>query len=92
MSLFARCPGLDGQSVDFVAEQIGKRRVDRTLAGKPVHAMELRGDDFDRKVAFPAAVVAGMALMLPAVITDGQLVRLQRTSQPFDDLALDWTG
>ena len=53
-------------------EHVAERRIDRAL---PVHAALARESlrlDLDREVALAAAVVAGMAMMVRAVVDHGE--------------------
>src|SRR5688500_6431969 len=66
--VFGRRLRLDRQRVDPLAHQAVERRIDRALALEPAHPLERRRDDLDAEVALAAAVVAGMAAMLCAVV------------------------
>jgi len=58
--------------MDLVAQQIRQRGIDGALARDPVLAGEVRAFDLDGEVAFPRAVMAGMAAMLLAVVDHGK--------------------
>lgn len=72
LSGFARCPRLDRQRVDPVAEQLAQRRVDGALPGDAVLADEQRAFDLDGEMAFARSVMAAMAAMALAVVDDGE--------------------
>src|SRR5688500_17958556 len=91
-----RCPPspprrarLDRQRVYPLTHQVAERRIDRALAFEPAHPLEPGRDDLDAEMALAAAVVAGMAAMLGAVVADGELRRSERLLQPEGDFGGD---
>jgi hypothetical protein len=56
-----------------LGQQIGKRRIHRTLAGDAVLTLEGGGHHVDRKVRFAPRIMAGMAAMLLAVVDNGEM-------------------
>ena len=78
--------------MDAVSEQIPKRRVDRPLALEPALACEGGRLDLDGEMAFAAAVVAGMAVVVGAVVDHLEPARRERRTQAFFDLAGDRAG
>ena len=75
--------------MDFVAQQIGERSVDRTLAGDAVLAGEGRALDLDGEVALARSAMAGMAAMALAVIDHGEAGGVQRGGQAAGDFGGD---
>ncbi len=59
--------------MDALLHQISQRLVHCALPLDPVHILELQRDDFHREMAFAAAVISGMAVMLGAVVDDTQM-------------------
>src|SRR3712207_2822018 len=89
---FAWRPCLDGEGVDPLLEELGKRRIDRALPLKAVHARKLGRLDLDCEVAFAARVMAGMAAMLFAVVDYLELRRSECFGQTSCDLGGDWAA
>ena len=58
--------------MDPFLQQIGERPVHRALAGDPAEPLKTDRDDFHRKMAFTARVVAGVAGVLGAVVRDDE--------------------
>jgi DnaJ-like protein len=78
--------------VDAFAHQVAERGVDGALALEAGLAGESGRFDGDREMAFAAAVVAGMAAMLVAVVDHFEPGRSERLAQAFVDLGRDWAG
>ena len=80
---------LDGKRVNPIVHQIPKRGVDCALAGDSAHADEGLGLDGQREVAFAAAVVAGVADVVGALIVEFEPCRSKRGDEALPDLGGD---
>jgi len=78
--------------MDPFPHEIPERRIDRALALQPAHPREPGRLDLDGEMAFAAAVVAGMAAMLRAVVDHGEPCRREGGTQAFFDFLGDRTG
>ena len=78
--------------MDPTLQHMPERRIDRALAVDAALAGKGFGLDFHREMAFAAAVVAGMAVMLRAVVEHGEAGGGQGGAQPFLYLAGDRAG
>ena len=75
--------------MDLVAQQVGERGVDQSLARDAVLAGEAVRYDVDREMAFPRPIMSCMAAMLFAVVDDGEMLRGQGGAQPRFDFGGD---
>ena len=86
---FARGDRLDGQSVDPVAHQVAQGGIDGALAGYAVLAGEGRAFDGQGEMAFAAAVVAGVADVMVALVFESETGRGKGRFEAADHLGGD---
>src|SRR5688500_14786378 len=91
-TLFPRRRCADRKRVDAFAHQVTERPVDRPLPLEPAQSGEARRLDLDREMALAAAVVAGVAVMLCAVVDHLQSAGSERFAEAFLDFVGDRSG
>lgn len=69
--------------MDALFHQIAQRPVHGALPLDTVHFFELGRNDFDCEVAFAAAIIPGMAMMLSAIVDDPQMGWVECRSDTF---------
>lgn len=85
MLLFAGRFRLDREGVNPIGEEIGKRLVDRALAGDAVEARKGRRFDLHGEVALATRIVAGMAAVEFAVVAHDEMRRSEGLLEPARD-------
>src|SRR3546814_5175177 len=63
----------DRQGMDALSRQVAERLVHNALAGDTVHSGKTRPFDGQAEMRLAAAVVAHMAMMARAVVTEGEI-------------------
>ena len=69
--------------------QVSDRPVDEALSFHSAQTLKRRALDDERKVAFSGAIVAGVAGVLVAVVSQRQVRRCERCLKPADHLGRD---
>src|SRR3546814_3485706 len=72
-SSFSWCQRLDRKRVDALTRQVAERPVHHPLARDAILPREARPLDRQAEMRFAAAVVAGMDVMLRAVVAEGEI-------------------
>jgi hypothetical protein len=81
---FRRSTGIDGQRMDAGGHHRAQGIINEAVSGHPAQALEALAADEDPEVAaLSSALVAGVQV---AVVTHGQLERVQGTAQGLLDL------
>jgi hypothetical protein len=78
--------------VDPFDQQVGKGGVHGPLPGDSVHPGKGRGGDLDREMAFATFIVAGVASVHLAVVSDYKMCRIKCLRQASGDFISDRTG
>ena len=78
--------------MDALSQQLGEGGVDRALPLNAAHAGKARRDDLDREMAFAARIMAGVAAVQLAVVTDEQMRRIEGLGKASGDFFGDRTA
>lgn len=78
--------------MDPVPEQVGQSVVDGPLPLDPAHPAETLRHQLDGEMALAAAIVAGMAAMIGAVVGHDEMCGIEGGAQPALDFGCDWAG